>query len=173
MSDNRCSRGGEDKEDILAGGNSTRETCPRCGNKARSVPRTTVYHMLEPVVVREVKPDGQYRVCSTRNCPVVYYGGTESNCFFHEDLRVRVGFKLPEDDPPHPVCYCFGFTEQTIAGEIERSGESTVVEWITRRVQAGECACEYRNPTGRCCLADVREVVEKLVSSRTQSSGDG
>lgn len=170
MSDSCCPPDPEKKEDELDEVNSLSETCPQCGNKSRSVSHTTLYHMLEPVVAREVSPEVQYRVCSTRTCTVVYYGKTKPDSFTREDLRVRVGFKLPEGDSPHPVCYCFGYTEETIAEEMERSGESTVVEWISRRVQAGDCACVYKNPTGRCCLSDVNRAVEQARLSRTPNN---
>ncbi|HEY6324505.1 MAG TPA: hypothetical protein VJA16_23410 [Thermoanaerobaculia bacterium] len=37
---------------------------------------------------------------------------------------------------------------------------------IRERVQAGDCACEVRNPTGRCCLGEVQRVVRELSGER-------
>ncbi len=35
------------------------------------------------------------------------------------------------------------------------TGKSTVAERITTEVKAGHCACEVKNPSGKCCLGDV------------------
>jgi hypothetical protein len=40
----------------------------------------------------------------------------------------------------------------------KRDGATAVRDMITREVKAGHCACEVRNPTGRCCLGDVARV---------------
>lgn len=134
--------------------------CQQCGNTARSVGRKTLYHLLEPGVARSVKPGNKYGVCRTRSCSILYFSDNHNQTWSPSDVRSTVGFKQPPNASPTPVCYCFGYTEKIIAEELETTGDSTVVEWITERVQAGECACEYKNPTGRCCLGNVREAVE-------------
>lgn len=138
--------------------------CPQCKNVARSVPHETLYHHLEPFLARDVSLDNTYGVCRKRSCPVMYFSSDHRRSWTISEIRTTIGFKQPEDESPHPVCYCFGYTRENIADEIEDRGESTVAEWITERVQADECACEYQNPTGRCCLGDVREVVEQIES---------
>lgn len=138
---------------------STEHICPDCGEKGRSVPRVTLLHLLEPRVARGVDPAQNYGVRRERDCPVLYFSSSGDSRWTTDEVRIHVGFKRAADAPPHPVCYCFGYTEENIAREIDETGESTVVEWITERVRAGDCACEYKNPTGRCCLGDVREAV--------------
>lgn len=133
--------------------------CPGCGEQARCVSHETLYHLLEPRAARTVAPDETYGVCRTRTCGVLYFASDHPRTWETDEARITVGFKQPEDASPRPVCYCFGYTEENIAREIDGTGESTVVEWITERVRAGDCACEYKNPTGRCCLGDVREAV--------------
>lgn len=141
-------------------------TCPECDNEARSVPYETLYHQLEPFAAREVNPEQNYGVCRERSCPVLYFSADQTQIWDTAETRTTVGFKQPEDEPPHPLCYCFGYTEKNIVEEIENTGESTVVDWITERVQNEECACEYKNPTGRCCLGDVGRVVSQLRSGK-------
>jgi hypothetical protein len=53
------------------------------------------------------------------------------------------------------VCYCFGFTRQDIWDEIRQTGRSTIAERISAEVKAGNCACEVKNPSGKCCLGNV------------------
>jgi hypothetical protein len=144
------------------GGGADQSLCPTCDTRATSVSTVTLYHLLEPLNARDVQSDKIYSVCQTRSCPILYFSNDHSQTFESPDVRTTVGFKQPEDDPPHPVCYCFGYTKENIAEEIEKTGESTVVDWITERVQADECACEYKNPTGQCCLGDVRSVLSEI-----------
>jgi hypothetical protein len=77
----------------------------------------------------------------------------EAPRFRREDLVVRVGAKETTD--PIPICYCFGFTRQDIWDEIGSTEKSTVAERIMAEVEAGHCACEVKNPSGKCCLGDV------------------
>ncbi len=37
---------------------------------------------------------------------------------------------------------------------VRAHGRSTIVEEITPHVKANECACEVKNPAGRCCLGE-------------------
>jgi hypothetical protein len=57
-----------------------------------------------------------------------------------------------------PVCYCFGVTLESMEASSKRDGATATRDMITREVKAGHCACEVRNPTGRCCLGDVMRV---------------
>src|SRR5260370_26415796 len=68
---------------------------------------------------------------------------------------------------PIPICYCFGFTRQDIWEEIRSTGKSTVAKRITAEVEAGRCAYEIKNPSGKCCLGDVtRTAKDRLVQKR-------
>jgi hypothetical protein len=156
MSDDCCPTESDTSESDLL-------VCPKCETEARSVSYETLYHQLEPFKARDVTPEKTYGVCREQSCSVLYFSSDHEQSWETSDVRTTVGFKRSENDPPHPVCYCFGYTEENIADEIEETGKSTVVEWITERVQADECACEYKNPTGQCCLGDVREAVDKAI----------
>lgn len=102
----------------------------------------------------------------TKHCSTLYFSNDQNGIWTTDDCRVTVGFKQPVNRSSHPVCYCFGSTKENITNEITETGHSTVIEWITRRVQADECACEYKDPTGRCCLGEVRDVVQEAPQSQ-------
>ena len=96
----------------------------------------------------------------TPECDVVYFSN-EANSYFHkDDLTVRVGLK--ETESPIPLCYCFGHTAESVEEEIVARGRSTVPETITEEVQAGNCSCEVKNPSGRCCLGDVNRAIRQI-----------
>ncbi len=103
-------------------------------------------------------PLTQYYFCEARDCDVVYFAlDSQAPIFRRGDLLVRVGAKAGAD--PIQICYCFGFTRQDIENEITKTGQSTVADRIAAEVKAGNCACEVKNPSGKCCLGDVTRVV--------------
>ncbi|MBI2166942.1 MAG: copper chaperone Copz family protein [Candidatus Omnitrophica bacterium] len=141
--------------------------CPECGKPGKPVQWMTLENLLnEPSKIA----GGPYRFCATADCPVVYFRGQvlaeegegPDPCPFHkDDLKVRVGIKEKED--PVPLCYCFGWDRLKIWGEIKRTGKSTAVESITKKVKAGECFCERSNPQGTCCLGNISKAVKEAV----------
>jgi len=114
-------------------------------------------------------PNAQYYFCDASDCDVVYFAlDPEAPRFRREDLVVRVGAKETAD--PIPICYCFGFTRQDIWDEIRSTGESTVAERIKAEVEAGHCACEVKNPSGKCCLGDATRAAKdglRVVQGKT------
>jgi len=110
----------------------------------------------------------QYYFCDASDCEVVYFAlDAKAPTFRREDLVVRVGAKEMAD--PIPICYCFGFTRQDIWDEIRRMGKSTVAQRITAEVRAGNCACEVKNPSGKCCLGDVARTARDTLSRKGES----
>lgn len=96
------------------------------------------------------------RYCATRTCRVLYFA--EDGIIATKDqARVRVGVKETED--PIPLCYCFGITRSDIVAEVQRTGDSEAPSRIQAEVRAGNCACIRKNPSGSCCLGDVRAAV--------------
>lgn len=139
------------------------EKCAECGARGRPVSTTTLKHMVQPEFLSLVDKPGFY-FCPAAGCDVVYFH-PEGERLRKRDLRVRVGLKETED--PVPICYCFGFTEAMVRGEIEKIGACTIPERIGAEVKARHCACEVRNPQGSCCLRDVKKVVRRqLVAAK-------
>jgi hypothetical protein len=64
-------------------------------------------------------------------------------------------------DEPRPLCYCFDLSEADVRARAAGGSEpiSTVVE---RRMKDPGCACATENPSGRCCLADIRAAEARL-----------
>src|SRR5713101_7779826 len=126
--------------------------CPVNGARSKQVGMLTVKSLVRHLPL--VMPNTHYYFCDASDCEVVYFAlDPEAPRFRREDLLVRVGAKEKAD--PIPVCYCFSFTRKDIQDEIARTGRSTVAGRITQEVKAGNCACEVKNPSGKCCLGDV------------------
>jgi len=136
----------------------TATICPGCGSRSKQVDILTVKSLVRQLPFGMVK--GHYYFCDTPGCDVVYFPfEAEGPTFRRGDLLVRVGAKETAD--PIPVCYCFGVTRQAIWDEIQQIGQSAFGERIKAEVKAGNCACEVKNPSGKCCLGNVTRAVQQ------------
>lgn len=130
--------------------------CPVNGARSKQVDVLTVKGIVRHIPLGIL--NDQYYFCEARDCDVVYFPfDPQAPTFRRQDLVVRVGAKETAD--PIPICYCFGFTRKDIEDEIAASGRSTVAERISAEVKQGNCACEVKNPSGKCCLGDVTRIV--------------
>jgi hypothetical protein len=130
--------------------------CPVNGARSKQVDILTVKNIVRHIPLG--MSNDQYYFCEARDCDVVYFPfDPQAPTFRRQDLVVRVGAKETAD--PIPICYCFGFTRKDIEDEIAASGRSTVAERISAEVKQGNCACEVKNPSGKCCLGDVTRIV--------------
>lgn len=100
--------------------------------------------MLEPFTNQEVEDGPQYRVCKAQDCDCVYFADEINQHFHLDDVRVRVNFKLDDDERPFFLCYCFGYGKEGVISEIENTASSSIVDWIKDRVQAEEYACRWK-----------------------------
>jgi hypothetical protein len=140
--------------------------CPGCGLVAHEVGRETVGAMASLEVPARVLAQPVFRFCATPTCEVVYY----ANDAVVERTMVRVPVHAKDSGLDVPLCYCFGHTRRSIANETAKSGRSSAWAAITREIKAGHCACELKNPSGRCCLGDVRAYEKQARQSNGAST---
>lgn len=131
--------------------------CPRCGVVGKVVGDETIRAILEPGEAARLAAV-ERRFCGTPSCAVLYYG-TDGRVVEKGAASVRVGVKETED--PIPLCYCFEFTRAHVRREVAETGDSTIPHRIDAEIRAGRCACERKNPSGACCLGDVRKAVKE------------
>jgi len=144
--------------------------CPVSGTRSKRVESLTVRSLVRHLPLG--MPPTEYYFCDSADCDVIYFPSNPAAPLFRRaDLMVRVGIKEAED--PIPVCYCFGFTRQDIWDEIRQKGKSTIAEQIKLEVKAGNCACEVKNPSGRCCLGDIVRIVQEGARAPVSDPGDG
>lgn len=130
--------------------------CPANGARSKQVDMLAIKSLVRrfPLGMQAT----QYYFCEARDCDVVYFPlDPKAPIFRRDDLLIRVSAK--ENSDLVPVCYCFGFTRKDIENEIAETKGSTVADRITAEIRAGNCACEVKNPSGKCCLGDVTRVV--------------
>ncbi len=132
-------------------------SCPECGSRSKRVDAITVKSLVRHLPFGMLP--AQYYFCEARACDVVYFpSNPDAPTFRQGDLLVRVGLKEKHD--PIPLCYCFGVARSDIAEEVRQTGKSTVAEQIKAEVKAGNCACEVKNPSGKCCLGNITRAVQ-------------
>lgn len=140
----------------------TAASCPACGTEGKPVKPVTLRALLQPHLRAEVR-DEVYRFCASPDCALVYFSADGAQTFARADLTVRVGVK--ERSGPHPLCYCFGHSAESIRNEWVETGKSTVLESIKAEVKAGTCHCEVTNPGGGCCFGDITKEVKALTAN--------
>lgn len=133
--------------------------CPTNQQVGKPVDTLTLKALLAVPLTR-VQPT-TYGFCPDPACPTVYYSADGAHYFTEADVREKVYQKHPADEDVC-VCYCFRHTIDSIRTELIRTGQSTVVAAITEGIQAGQCACDIRNPQGTCCLGNIRKLVRRL-----------
>ena len=145
--------------------------CPVNGARSKQVDMLTVKSLVRHLPLG--MPQTQYYFCEARDCEVVYFAlNPQAPVFRRDDLSVRVGSK--EEKDPIPVCYCFGFTRKDLENEIAKTGRSTVGDRIVVEVKAGNCACEVKNPSGKCCLGNVARVAQNhMRATQHENRADG
>ncbi len=135
-------------------------SCPVNGAPSKRVDILTVKSLVRRIPLG--LPDTQSYFCDSQECEVVYFPfDTQAPIFQRGDLLVRVGVK--EKEEPIPLCHCFGFTRQDIEHEAATTGVSTIAEQIRREVGAAKCACEVKNPSGKCCLGEVTRAANDAI----------
>lgn len=146
---------------------SSKPVCPTNQKVGKAIDTLTLKALLALPLTQLIY--GEYRFCPDPNCPTVYYSADGKQVFTESALRELVYQKHPHDDERF-VCYCFQHTIGSIRDELTRAGSSNVVEQITAGIQAGQCACDIRNPQGNCCLGNVRQVVKQLQAELSHST---
>lgn len=118
--------------------------CPANGKPSKPVStRTVLHHVKQPW---NLSTEGNtYFFCDDPGCDVVYFD--DSNSVINtSDLRDPVGIK--EAKANSTVCYCYGISFAAA------KSDTALKEFVTEQTKLGLCACETRNPSGKCCLKD-------------------
>ena len=132
--------------------------CPECGKAGKPVQGQTIKSLLS-ISLRQVQ-DAQYLFCRTRTCPIVYFSADGEQTFTVQEVRERVYQKEPEAEDVL-ICYCFRHTVGELQGA-SLEARATIVDSINAGINAGQCACDLRNPQGSCCLGNVNRRIKQL-----------
>lgn len=129
--------------------------CPGNGTSGRRVEWRTV----AALALGPIPPRREYRLCDAPDCDILYFS-TDGHCLRVTDLRFEPGIKSTR--PEALLCYCFLHRRRDFSSEILQGGKSALCSRIAAEVKAGNCACEVRNPTGHCCLGELKREIAKI-----------
>lgn len=132
--------------------------CPGCRTVGKPVSRATIARFVDAEALASLG-SGEPRFCPHPRCAVAYYAPLGA-AIPKDRLSVRIGLK--ETEAPRTVCYCFDHTVESLAEEFEAKGSVSAVIEVMAKVRAGECRCEELNPSGACCLPELRRAVLSL-----------
>jgi len=127
--------------------------CPVSQTSGQPVGWTTVAALS----LGAIPPRQEVWLCMDPACDAVYFGDRGLQ-LLSAQLRAVPAFKIGSEGV---ACHCFQHSQRTIEQEVRALGSSPTVDAIRARVRNRDCACEVRNPTGKCCLRDIQQLVDR------------
>ena len=134
-----------------------RHTCPMDGNSYSSIGLNSILHQIAEPWRFSSNNSGKgvdnflgkslesYYYCSNPECEVIYFASDNSTINTSE-------LKLLSADPHSKVktlCYCYGVEYDDLNSDAKTK---QIKAFILEQTSKGECACESKNISGRCCL---------------------
>lgn len=119
-----------------------RAQCPQCHNECREVASATMLQHLESPWLHTLATEPHF-FCANRDCEVIYFA-LNGNRYTIGDLRPETREAMARD----MICYCYGINK-TVA-----QNDPAAKTFVINQTRNKACACESRNPSGRCCLKD-------------------
>ena len=125
--------------------------CPKCGTLQNNVLYQTIIHQLSSPATLNLDLNQAYYFCKNAACDGVYFDSL-GKVFIQQDCRQDIGQKSTA--PKRQICYCFDVTYDQVIDEFAAEGRSKTKAFVIAQTKSKNCACETRNPSGRCCLVD-------------------
>lgn len=124
--------------------------CPLCGMWCKKISMKTIFHQVKFPDILDIDNDS-YFYCSDMGCSVAYFS-QEGKTISKNQLRV---FTELENNK---LCYCFDINTEQYLNSLKNGTAETIKNFVIQKTKAGECACEIRNPSGQCCLANFKQL---------------
>lgn len=55
------------------------------------------------------------------------------------------------------VCFCLDIQRDDFEQDVLKHGRSRLIESVLEAIKQGICECKSRNPSGSCCLGDLKK----------------
>lgn len=128
----------------------TKQLCPECGSTCKSVGIWTLYHQVRFPENQALIIDDYY-FCPAKACSVGYFSNA-GNIIPKQHLR---SYQANQTDL---LCYCFDIGTEQYLSALKAQRAEPIKDFVMQRTKTGECACEIRNPSGQCCLANFKRL---------------
>ena len=127
----------------------TRMRCPECDRNGFQVSRQTLLHQVQ-FPDNQSLADEAYAYCAGPDCPTGYFSAA--------DTIPKQRLRAFRDGQAAMLCHCFDISRETYRAALADGTAAHIKAFVVRQTREKLCACESRNPSGRCCLADFRRM---------------
>jgi len=125
-----------------------RQDCPACGTSCLPVSYQTMIHHVQYPENQHIM--GEYAFCANPICDVVYFSSL--NTIAKDKVRV-LGHHQDA-----MLCYCFDITQSNYQWSLEHGTSESIKQFVMQQTTSKLCACNIKNPSGRCCLAHFKRM---------------
>jgi len=94
--------------------------------------------------------ENDYAFCSNRDCITGYFSAS--------DIIPKSGLRAFQPNLDAMLCHCFDISESVYRAALANGSAEAMKAFVVQQTKDGLCACESRNPSGRCCLASFRQM---------------
>lgn len=126
------------------------QACPQCGLSSKNISMKTIFHHVKFPDILDVKT-GSYYYCADKACLVGYFS-QEGKVISKDQVRA---FIEPKNQK---LCYCFDITSEQYINALKDETATEIKKFVIQKTKSGDCACEVRNPSGQCCLANFKHL---------------
>jgi len=126
-----------------------RVVCPNCAQQCFPVNRQTILHQVQFPDNQSIA-EGDYVFCANRDCTTGYFSA--STMIPKSTLRAFLA------GTEAMLCYCFDITEPSYRTALGDGSAEAMKAFVVKQTKEKLCACESRNPSGRCCLAAFKQM---------------
>ena len=67
--------------------------------------------------------------------------------------------KLESQNLEGLICYCFQHSKKELYEAIQKGEEQEIINDIKSKIKDPGCFCETANPSGKCCLSDIKKFI--------------
>ena len=122
--------------------------CPVNGRTYKHIAQKTLLHQISKPWQKDLHKD--YYYCSDPDCDVVYFSYA-GDILGHADMRSSSAHE--SSAAAATVCYCFDVSTTDIRSE---PAKTQIRNYIIEQTKNHVCECSVRNPSGCCCLKDLK-----------------
>jgi len=126
-----------------------RTVCPACSQNCFPVSRQTMLHQVQFPDNQGIV-EGNYAFCSNCDCDTGYF--SETNTIPKASLRAF------QNNQHAMLCHCFDVSESDYRTALADGNAKVIKGFVVQQTKEKICACESRNPSGRCCLSSFKQM---------------
>jgi len=128
-----------------------RTVCPACGQHCLPVSRQTMLHQIQAPQNQQIHA-ADYAFCANRRCSTGYVSANE--------VIPKSELRAFQPGQPAMLCHCFDISEASYRTALSDGTAAAIKAFVIQQTKEKLCACESRNPSGRCCLAGFKQMAK-------------